>query len=88
MENGVNKPQSLCWNCAKACGKCSWSDGSFTPVPGWTAEKTTLSGSGGSPTESYHVFACPLFEDDTHLYNKPTKRNKWNSGPYMQGVIT
>lgn len=27
----------LCWTCANACGGCSWSDGSFTPVPGWTA---------------------------------------------------
>ena len=26
-----DKP-TLCWKCAKACGECSWSDGTFTHV--------------------------------------------------------
>ena len=86
----TNKPLTLCWSCAKACGGCSWSDGTFTPVPGWTAEPTVLQGyklkCGLAPMESYHVTACPLFEDDTDQYNKPTRRNKWNSAPYLQEV--
>lgn len=36
----MNKP-TLCWSCAKACKKCSWSR-NFEPVEGWEAEKTTL----------------------------------------------
>lgn len=37
-------------------------------------------------TESYIVEECPLFEDDTDQYNKPVRRNKWNSAPYLQEV--
>jgi hypothetical protein len=88
----TNKPATLCWKCANACGKCSWSDGTFTPVDGWTAVKTILhiapkNERWGRDTESYHVTACPLFEDDTKQYNNPVKRNKWNSAPYLQEVI-
>ena len=36
----MNKP-TLCWSCAKACKKCSWSR-NFEPVKGWEAEPTTL----------------------------------------------
>lgn len=81
------KPATLCWSCAKACGKCSWSDRSFTPVPGWKAKKTRLRVDDPNRyTDSYIVGECPLFEDDTQQYNKPTKRNKWNSAPYLQEV--
>ena len=85
------KPLTLCWSCAKACGGCSWSDGTFTPVPGWTATETRLKEQHGSrdadrSIQSFHVTECPLFEDDTDQYNKPTRRNKWNSAPYLQEV--
>ena len=92
MENDIyKKPMSLCWKCAKACGGCSWSDGSFTPVEGWTAEKMKLrvapkKDKWGRYVDSYMVTDCPLFEDDTAEYNKPTRRNKWNSAPYLQEV--
>ena len=45
---------TICWNCAKATGHCSWSE-NLVPVKGWTAEETK---------ESYVVRACPLFEQD------------------------
>ena len=85
------KPMTLCWSCAKACGGCSWSDGSFTPIPGWTAIKTKVRVSDRQDdpnryADSFHVVECPLFEDDTDQYNKPTRRNKWNSAPYLQEV--
>lgn len=80
-----NKPQTLCWRCAKACGKCSWSDRSFTPVEGWVAEPTKLHGDGGV-IDSFRVIECPLFEDDTQQYNRKVKRNRWNSAPYLQEV--
>lgn len=92
MEGCVkNKPLTLCWRCAKACGRCSWSDGSFTPVEGWTAQETRLreqhwSMDADRSIQSFHVTACPLFEDDTDEYNKPVRRNKWNSEPYLKEV--
>ena len=84
----TNKPATLCWKCANACGKCSWSDGSFTPVEGWVAEPTKLHGyrGDGGVIDSFRVIECPLYEDDTQQYNRKVKRNKWNSAPYLQEV--
>lgn len=87
----TDKPATLCWKCANACGGCSWSDGSFTPVPGWKAKKMRLRVSDRKDdpnryTESYIVEECPMFDDDTQQYNNPVKRNKWNSAPYLQEV--
>lgn len=82
------KPATLCWKCAKACGGCSWSDRSFTPVEGWVAETTKLHGyrGDGGVIDSYRVIECPQFEDDTQRYNRKVKRNWWNSAPYLQEV--
>lgn len=64
----TNKPATLCWKCARACGGCSWSDGSFTPVEGWKATPTVLRGDRGvfrhKMMRSYYVQECPLFEND------------------------
>lgn len=65
-----NKPQTLCWNCEKACRGCSWSR-DFIPVKGWKAKPTKLYvrqetlASGKKKkyyTESFHVKECPEFE--------------------------
>ena len=87
----TNKPMTLCWTCENACGNCSWSDGTFTPVEGWTATPTKLwvnhsinPGEKGALIDSFHVTACPLYENDEDQYNQPTKRDKWNSAPYLQ----
>ena len=64
---------NICFDCKKACGDCSWSEtdpntkkGRFEPVPGWTAEKTVLNvgmnGTNRNFVETYHITACPLFE--------------------------
>lgn len=50
------RDDTLCWNCARAVGYCSWSQ-FFEPVKGWVAEKNTEHDSA----ESYAVMACPLF---------------------------
>lgn len=66
---------NICFDCKKACGKCSWSGidpvtrkPAYKPVPGWTAEKVMLNcgWSNGRPYfgETYHITACPLFEQD------------------------
>ena len=46
--------ETLCWDCAKACGRCSWSS-NFVPVDGWEAIPCG---------KSYEVVRCPEFEGD------------------------
>lgn len=67
--------QTLCWSCEKACGKCSWSDGTFTPVDGWEAEPTQVltdhsyrHGKRIVQMESYRVIECPEFVSDINQY--------------------
>lgn len=60
------KRQTLCWECMKACGKCPWSDGSFTPVDGWTATPTKIK-NDDVITDSYLVKKCPLFISDVWI---------------------
>lgn len=52
--NDRQQATSLCWDCAKACGGCSWS-AKFIPVKGW---KTRANGKGED------VVACPKFVGD------------------------
>ena len=64
MLKDIDKPRTLCWSCAKACGDCSWSDyWTHSPVPGWTAEESKLKVNDGYVT-SYCVVQCPEFEPD------------------------
>ena len=66
------KPQNnICWDCKKACGKCSWTAVNpltgellWQPVPGWTAEKIERVVHPDVVVETYHITACPLFEPD------------------------
>ena len=62
MRKGQN---SICWDCGKACGGCSWSDhNEHRPVSGWTAERTSIKGDKGARVESFLVIECPEFEQD------------------------
>lgn len=60
-----SKHSTICWNCGKACGLCSWSK-SFIPVDGWCAVPTKIlisnTGSKRSYTDSFDVYECPEFE--------------------------
>lgn len=59
------KKMTLCWDCAKACGGCSWSDHfEHSPVPGWEAEETHLRLDNNGNGTSYIVLSCPEFERD------------------------
>lgn len=49
---------NICFDCQNAVCGCEWST-NFEPVPGWTAEKTTVSG-----MDTYHIVACPKFKRD------------------------
>lgn len=65
--SGINKGTTLCWHCANAYGGCCWTGRDehgglmFQPVPGWTAEETTVSVGGGKCEKSYRVIECPEF---------------------------
>lgn len=59
---------NICFDCEKACGRCSWSK-DFTPVPGWTAIEVfrNIDGRYAGPydhffSRTYAITACPLFE--------------------------
>ncbi len=52
---------TLCWDCAKATGGCSWSE-KLKPVQGWVAQEAKPSSS--KPYVTYLVIECPLFERD------------------------
>ena len=54
---------TLCWNCKKAIGECSWSK-SFKPVKGWNAIRYEKEGS--TPYVTYTVLDCPEFERDAY----------------------
>lgn len=58
-----HKKNTLCWDCAKNGGLCSWSE-NFTPVEGWEAVPTKIQAYGHADgvIDSYKVISCPEFE--------------------------
>ena len=61
------EPETLCWNCAKALGGCSWSAGEFQPVDGWMALPTCqleLTPQGLQVIESFFIYGCPEYQPD------------------------
>lgn len=61
----MQKKHSLCWDCAKACGRCSWSNyREHLPVPGWLAETTKLRMNNNTYADTFLVIDCPEFERD------------------------
>ena len=63
-----NKPRTICWDCSKACGECSWSDHwKHKPVKGWKAIRNDLH-CKDITVESYVVLECPEFERDAYDY--------------------
>lgn len=64
MKHKTLKRDTLCWDCEKQCGKCSWSK-EFKPVNGWKAIPTKIMGGVGKYErciESFLVIECPEFE--------------------------
>lgn len=55
--------QTLCWNCTKATGGCSWSK-YLLPVDGWEAEETFIS---NDRVKSFKVNKCPCFKSDKQI---------------------
>ena len=57
---------TLCWDCARAYGTCSWSR-KLEPVKGWEAAETIIRARtqyGNNPITSYCVTYCPEFVRD------------------------
>ena len=54
---------TLCWDCAKAVGHCSWS-ADLKPVEGWTATPTRKKLRKDLEFESFVVYDCPEFKRD------------------------
>lgn len=59
----MEKKDTICWRCDKACGKCSWSK-SFVPVENWIAKPTKVKIEMGKYLQSYIVYECPEFRND------------------------
>lgn len=62
------KKYSLCWQCKKCVGGCSWSR-EFKPVSGWKAERKIISNHSNrgnkyqrTKIESFVVSECPEFD--------------------------
>lgn len=55
-----NKSNTICWDCEKCGGGCSWSH-DLTPVKGWKAE-TDYTLFHGKRDNSYTVLECPEYE--------------------------
>lgn len=53
--------ETLCWNCKKTCGGCSWTR-SFAPVENWKAIRTKLK-IQDERIDSFVVLECPEFEE-------------------------
>lgn len=68
MGSGVfNEKVTICWNCANACGGCSWSK-RLKEVEGWEATPTKVYQKKGEYIDSYIVHKCPLFKKDENSY--------------------
>ena len=62
---------SICFDCKKACGGCSWSEYDpvagkvrWEPVEGWVAEPVMYPPSAPYQKPSWRVIECPEFEPD------------------------
>ena len=54
--------ESICWDCKKAVGRCTWS-ANGVPVKGWEVEETYRKSYGRDLEVSYTVINCPKFEE-------------------------
>lgn len=61
--NFMTTAKTICWDCKKATGGCSWAD-RLQPVEGWKAEPTEKASFRGEPLKSFLVKECPEFKRD------------------------
>lgn len=58
--DSMNRHSTLCWDCEKSFGRCSWSK-DFVPVKNWKAKPTKILSAYGL-VDSFDVYECPEFE--------------------------
>lgn len=78
---------TLCWDCAKAYGGCSWS-AKFEPVEGWDAEATAREHHRLGILQdwtSYHVKACPEFEVEERM-RRPIVYERYSEKQKVKGA--
>ena len=66
MGRAVKHPETICWGCQNAIGRCNWSR-ELKPVDGWDVIPRTIKASKNGMTdilESYIVLECPEFIAD------------------------
>lgn len=61
-DGGYNNT-TLCWDCANACGGCSWSSREAQPIDGWDATPMKVN-MNPHLVDSYIVHSCPQFVRD------------------------
>lgn len=62
--------ETLCWECLRAGGDCSWSRHG-EPVEDWLAIETAVKNRTYASLVSYEVLDCPLFIKETkHRYTR------------------
>lgn len=64
METKNNVCSSICGECKKSVGLCSWS-ARLIPVKNWTAKKVKRKSAYPMFRNGYKVIKCPLFEKET-----------------------
>lgn len=72
MSELTDKHLTLCWDCEKSFGRCSWSK-DFVPVENWKAEPTKVR-THYSYIDSYDVYECPEFELRARLKKKGAQK--------------
>lgn len=65
-QNSGEARETLCFQCARATGGCSWSD-ELRPVRGWFARRGTVNGK----PYSYSVFRCPEYRAEQRGNRNP-----------------
>ena len=91
MNTNPLKRANICFDCKNAvpddCGHgCEWSR-KFEPVPGWTAKPVMLRSGRCTPTESWHITACPKFDpDEGYVPPKPPKKKPKNNADYIRAM--
>lgn len=93
-KKGWSPQNNICWDCKKACGKCSWTAANpltgellWKPVPGWTAEEVEqLRGGYRTSWKTYHITACPLFEPDEKRKTNPAALTVDEEKAWLDGL--
>ena len=76
--------EQLCWRCNRpGTGTCAWdrSRGNI-PVEGWTAKEVSYRDNTGVYSTTYHITACPLFDEQADYYKRMREPEKKKPGPH------